>query len=384
MRIEPIVVERRGSTIRHVAQVGGRELFFEMDARDGLPLNNPADGFLLMALGPAMLAGTPIELDRDAASPILVENLERAQDVYHAWNRRFKKVPIHAHVEAVSPPSREVLATYSAGVDSMYTLLRYEAEVTSALMIGGFDMAPTSTQLQETRERNERLLSGRGIQLRFVVSNQRAWGKHFSVSRPFVYSAYLAAAGLFFGAARLLIASGYPYGHSPTDGSEPYLDPLWSNGRTTVLQTGGDAWRAAKLRAIADTPDLLGALRVCFWNQNQNCGKCPKCVRTMVTLRILGRQGPFPRMLELSEIRGLALTEHELHYAIDNALLASEVGAIRELRAVKSAIARLDRNEVLVQMDRWLLGGWLRRWRRRRKDYEEGEVGFESRPDLDL
>ena len=239
-------------------------------------------------------------------------------------------------------------------------------------MIGGFDMEPSSDHLRDARERSRRLLAGRGVEPRFVETNQRAWGKQFAVNRPFLYSGHLAAAGLLFGPSRLLIASAYPYGHSPTDGSEPYLDPLWSNGRTQVEQIGSEAWRSEKIRVIADHPDLLAELRVCFYNQNQNCGKCPKCIRTMVTLRVLGQQGPFPRVMTLAEIRRLPLTEHELHFAIDCVLIAAEVGATDELRALKAAIARFDRKQVLVQLDRWLLGGWLRKRRRQRRMYEDG------------
>jgi hypothetical protein len=385
MQIGAIAVERRGSSLHYAAMVGGRELFFQLDDPAVTPTGNPADAFLLMALGPAMFAGTPIVVERDPVSPVLIENLERAQDVYHAWDRRFRKVPIRAlTARASDTAAADVMATYSGGADSLYSLLQHEGTVTSALMIGGFDMEPTGDQLREARARNQGLLACRGITPRFVATNQRAWGKHFGVNRPLLYSAYLAAAGLLFGPSRLLIASGYPYGRSPTDGSEPYLDLFWSNGRTRVEQTGSDAWRSQKIKAIAEHPDLLAALRVCLHNQNHNCARCFKCIRTMVTLRILGVQGPFPRVMEIAEIRRLALTEHELHFAIDNALIASELGAADELRALQTAIARFDRSQVLVQLDRWLFRGWLRKQRRRRRDYDEGLVGFEPRPDLEL
>jgi hypothetical protein len=364
---------------------GGRELFFQLDDPAARPVENPADTFLLMALGPAMFAGTPIVVERDPVSPVLLENLDRAQDVYRAWDRRFRKVPIHAATEPVASSAPEVMATYSGGVDSLYSLLTHATSLTSALMIGGFDMEPTDEQLRVARERSETLLKSRGIRPRFVATNQRSWGRQFAVARPFLYSGYLAAAGLLFGPSELLIASGYPYGHSPTDGSEPYLDSLWSNGRTRVSQVGSEAWRSQKVRAVAEHPELLAALRVCFHDQNRNCGQCPKCLRTMVTLRILQCQGPFPRVIELSEIRRLTLTEHERHFAIDNVLTAAELGATDELASLKAAIARLDRNQAIVQLDRWLFGGWLRRRRRRSRNYVDAQqVGFEARPDLQL
>jgi hypothetical protein len=358
-------------------------LFFECELAGEAP-NTPADSFLIMSLAPSMLAGSPIHVEADPVSPQLLEHLDRVQDIYRAWNRSFRKVPIHARVEAPSAPSGEVLSTYSGGIDSLYTLHRHKCELTGGMLIAGFDMQPDSPELAEARQRNAAFLATHRLSLSVVVTNQRAWGHHFRVYRPFAYSGYVAAAGLLLGASRLLIASGYPYGHSPTDGSEPYLDPLWSNGRTSVMQTGSDAWRTEKLRVIAADPDMLGALRVCLKDQNRNCGSCPKCVRTMTTLLILGCQGPFPRRLDLAEIRRQRLTDHDLHFAIDNALLADEVGEAAALDAIKASIARFDRDQILVQIDRWLLGGRLRRARRLRHNHQEGRVGFEARPDLDL
>jgi hypothetical protein len=135
---------------------------------------------------------------------------------------------------------------------------------------------------------------------------------------------------------------------------------------------------------ISTNEVLMSALRVCLRSQNENCGKCVKCLRTMVTLRILRVQGPFPRTIDLIEIPRLKLDhDHELYFAIDNALFAASHGDAQTLRAIKKAIRRYDRKLALVQLDRWLLGGWLRRTRRRRKKYLTTEP-FVERPDLDL
>ena len=273
---------------------------------------------------------------------------------------------------------------FSAGVDSMHSLVKHESELTSALMIAGFDMEPDSDQVQQSRERNRKLLESRGKALHFVGSNLRLWSQEFGVYRPLAYSGYLAAVALLFGARRVYIPSGFPYGFPTFDGSQPYLDLFWSNGRTQTSQTGAEADRTEKLRMISTDEDLMTALRVCLRSQNENCGKCVKCLRTMVTLRILGVQGPFPRMIDPVEIPRLKLDhDHELYFAIDNARFAASCGDAETLRAIKKAIRRYDRKLALVQLDRWLLGGWLRRTRRRRKKYLATEP-FVERPDLDL
>ena len=116
MRITAIEIERRGDALRYSANVGGRELYFQLDDPTASPVENAADSFLLMALGPAMYAGTPIVVERDPVSPVLLENLDRAQDVYRAWDRRFRRVPVHTPTApAAASTNTEVMATYSGG-----------------------------------------------------------------------------------------------------------------------------------------------------------------------------------------------------------------------------------------------------------------------------
>jgi hypothetical protein len=45
-----------------------------------------------------------------------------------------------------------------------------------------------------------------------------------------------------------------------------------------------------KTEKVAGWPAALECLRVCWKNPDSayNCGKCPKCLRTMVTLRLVG------------------------------------------------------------------------------------------------
>ena len=254
----------------------------------------------------------------------------------------------------------------------------------SALMIAGFDMEPDSDQVQQSRERNRKLLESRGKALHFVVSNLRLWGRELGVYPPLAYSRDLAAVALLFGARRVDIPSGFPYGFPTFDGSQPYLDLLWSNGQTQTSQTGAEADRTEKLRTISTDEDLMTALRVCSRSQNENCGKCVKCLRTMVTLRILGVQGPFPRMIDPVEIPRLKLNYyHELYFAIDNARFAASCGDATTLRAIKKAIRRYYSS---WRSCSGIAGYWaagLRRTRRRRNNYLATEP-FVERPDLDL
>ncbi len=386
MRIPGITIERTGDTVRYSSRIGGQELHFAVDAAETGMHDNCADSFMIMALTASMLEGTPPVLEQGVSSPRLIENLRHVQDIYSSWNRQYRRVEIQAEAQAPGPATGEVLSMYSGGLDSMYTLVQHEHELTGVVLVAGFDMELSEEEMRIARERNEHLLRDRGLALRRVETNQRLWGKAHRVDRFFAYSGYLASCALLLGPARLYINAGVCYGFPTHDGCQPYLNPLWSNGRTEVRHTGSESTRAEKLVEIVKHPDLLDGLRVCFRSQNENCGRCAKCVRTMTTLRILGIRGPFPRMLTLEEIQAIPLPdEHDLHFATDNAQLAAARGDRATLKAIKSAIRKYDRQRALLHFDRGFLGGALRRGFRRLKPYDYEDVGFpHHRPDLDL
>jgi len=72
----------------------------------------------------------------------------------------------------------------------------------------------------------------------------------------------------------------------------PGEDGLWSSEQLKIIHDGSEAERAEKIeRLIAKDHYALNKLRVCIDNQggDYNCGKCWKCIRTMVTLKILNK-----------------------------------------------------------------------------------------------
>jgi hypothetical protein len=64
--------------------------------------------------------------------------------------------------------------------------------------------------------------------------------------------------------------------------------------------------RTRKLAALVRDPVALEVLRVCWHDAGFNCGKCEKCVRTRVALRLLGAPAPtFPGKLDLADLDAL-------------------------------------------------------------------------------
>ena len=87
----------------------------------------------------------------------------------------------------------------------------------------------------------------------------------------------------------ILVPSGAGYGDLRPWASHPITDPLLSSSSLRVVHDGATAHRVDKITLVAESATALRELRVCFRDEyDGNCGQCPKCVRTMLTLELLG------------------------------------------------------------------------------------------------
>lgn len=386
MRVGPLSIDRTTKDrMRLSALVDDRELWFEIPEVAQLPAT-VADSFVIMGLAGSMLRDEPLTVDEaNRVSRVLLDHLPEIQNILHCWNGKFHRIPVHAVDAEPSAPLGGVASLYSGGVDSIYTLVRHHDALTHAVFIGGFDFDIDSEQMVHAVERGRRTLEILGKPLLVVHSNQRAWGQETGVARDFWHSAYLTAATLFFRFERVLIPSSHTYSELGPHGSHPVLDPLWSNGTTRIEYVDGECRRSEKLARIASDPRVLDRLHVCWRDPVKNCGMCPKCLRTMVALDLLGLEGPFPRRASPPDARSLRADNAEsLSFLLDLVLLAHERGRPEMLRAAKAAVRRYDRQKALESLDRGLLGGRLRRLRKRIRPYNPREGLTNGRPDLDL
>jgi hypothetical protein len=80
-------------------------------------------------------------------------------------------------------------------------------------------------------------------------------------------------------------------------GSNPVTDPLWGMPSVEFVYDGGNYDRIGKISRIARSRECHERLRVCWRNEPglMNCGKCEKCLRTIITFLAVG--GPLPKTL---------------------------------------------------------------------------------------
>jgi hypothetical protein len=89
------------------------------------------------------------------------------------------------------------------------------------------------------------------------------------------------------------LASSFDIPHLHPHGSHPLLDPNYSSSDLRIRHDGVALSRFAKTKLVAGWDVALRHLRVCnlykrYQADRLNCGRCEKCIRTMLALLALG------------------------------------------------------------------------------------------------
>lgn len=504
MKIHERSVREDRDTTEVSANIDGFRLWYRVPR--SYAVTDSADPFVAAALLPAMRLGQKIEIDPDfAVSPQLLDGLQTLQEIHHTWNPIFKIVPI----EARTAPSRAlhsgVMSFFSGGVDSTYTFLKRQSELTHLVFIQGFDffaesgnsgalttadltdlsqlafklMSPghavsaflrsrlsqkTMSDLSDYRrsgtvpegleealvgdlnrtltegsiwqdrrfaginlrpatqallkarpqtedtmplnrhlledaypleisrqrgrsfetaiERNAAFVESAGKTLIPVATNYFSFGYRYNLSRTLTQGNALACIALILGFPRVYVPAAYSYDQLVPLGSHPLTDPLWSNGSVRIVHDGAEARRVDKIVKIARNGDALANLRVCFTDMNVNCGRCSKCLRTMIPLALLDvPAAPFPPLPPPGKLSRMRLAnENELRYFKENfdAVLGAAHPELR--RALRMVLRRYERRRLIDDTDTRLFGGLIKKAYRRAVRPGERHVRIDTTP----
>lgn len=366
MRIYDIRELRRGAVAAARAEVRSDntedpiEVWYSVEGIDA-PLTDLGDALAVGMMAPAMFEVEPLTID-GALTRVLIGNLQGAQEILASWYDFLSPVTVSAQrVTDDGQPRPDgaagVACCFSGGVDSWYTLLKHQHRITHILLVRGFDIGLHNDVLWEkTRARAEKVAQRLGMRLvtcttnlRTVADKRRAsWGRNYDGDfwGKCLHGSSLASVALTLGneVAELIVPATHSYRQIKFWGSSPLLDPHWSNGHMAITHDGCEADRLQKVRAIARSDIALATLRVCHDDTAEyNCGRCEKCLRTMMALRVCGaldRARTFPGGLSLSDVRQLIVPAHLLHRYDEIAAAARSVGDEELVRAVHAATGR--------------------------------------------
>lgn len=266
------------------------------------------DAFVAVLLTPAMALGERLAVEAPVSRQ-LMQSLPEIQAIYHEWNAGLSLVDVEPSDIEPSPAhgvrAPRVGLFFSLGVDSFYSLLKdhrdgdgrgNEPPIDELLFVRGFDIAiddPKVDGLFGTSVQNaKRVADQLGKKLLVASTNLRQLTNRFVSWGKTCHGAALASVALALGErfTEVRIASTYDRDHLVPWGSHPRLDPLWSNGKVSLSHDGCEATRLDKTRLVSAHPIALETLRVCYENPNSlyNCGRCQKCLLTMVELQRCG------------------------------------------------------------------------------------------------
>ena len=276
--------------------------------------------FLAALLLPSMRTGEPLKISYPVSADLL-SKVDKIQTIYHQWDPTLSIVNVNAPVDKELPRIKgERLQTglfFSLGVDSFYTLLKEQEKITHLLIVHGFDifLGKHNTKLFPKVYSNvKKVAKVFDKKVIFVATNLRELSDQFVSWPKLHHGAAMASVGLHlqYLLQTIFIASTYPYEQLHPHGSHPELDPLWSTEYVSFVHHGCEARRIDKIHFIANTPIVLKTLRVCWINPNNeyNCGRCEKCLRTMIGLYIAGvleRCETFPHDIDPELVRNMTV-----------------------------------------------------------------------------
>lgn len=344
-----------------------QEVFFAYPEKyfDYIPVS--ADAFFPAILIPAMLSGQQLDI-KAPLSAKMRKNQNTIQSVFTSWYPDdFKHIKITAgeYIEDVPEKMKPNATFFSLGVDSTYSMLKHrpphtyspDKRVSCLVYMKGLEL-PLS-------------IYSKG-QDQAVIQDIRQVALHYDLDLivgetnlrdvfPLVWEQYYSGPGLAatalslsLGFSNIYIPSSHSYADLAPNPSSPLVDYLWSNEHVSIVHDGAETQRARKIaNVIAHDAFALNNLRVCVNNEggNYNCGRCWKCIRTMVTLKIINRlndASSFPHELPVHFNRELRTYKiGSMKFTMENLKLAREYGdkemertLLREIRIGKLDLFR--------------------------------------------
>jgi hypothetical protein len=347
---------------------GKEQYWFEVAEENAGFLSQSGNPWLVALLPVAAAFGQRLRI-RLPVDRLLYRNVREALSIWRAWHPHLRPIEVEAETTTglPEPGGRRTGATFSAGVDSFFTVVRSTLPgepmpIDDLVLIGGFDILLRNlAAFERLRARQERAAASLGKSLIDVVTNLRetrmrqvSWGK-------LAHGCALASVGLALEGRfrRFVIASTWDYPKMGPHGSNPMIDPLFSTSRTQMVHDGATHTRLAKLETLATSKVALENLHVCFRiGSDRNCGSCEKCLRTMAALDLLGSLHAASFASASFDARRLSRaflpTKRTENYYRDLRSLAAARGRPEIVHAVNRAMRRSAWRRRAIRFPEWL------------------------------
>ena len=294
-------------------------LWYRFPADHQQLLTQSHDAFLLGTLFLAMRSRSDLTIHGEI-SPSLLRNLEEFQAAWASWRpHAYFNIQIYAESEAEQPkPATDsAIGAFSGGVDSCFTMWRHcvgrcgrlEQNLQAGLIIHGLDIPLEQKQIFDRAAHNStRMLTSLDVRSLSMATNF----KSIAGAWEDVFMAGIASCMVWYQKSFSigLVGSSQPYHTLALPwGSNPITDRMLSTDSFQLIHDGAGYSRTEKVREIAEWPEVQNYLRVCWEGQelDRNCGRCEKCVRTVLNFRALGLARPACLPFDVTDAQILSL-----------------------------------------------------------------------------
>jgi hypothetical protein len=316
MRIENLRTERTHDKARVVATViwedtnqPTTDIYFETDAEFADSLTCNPHAFLVASLIPALHHGEQRITIEGEVCPELRDGLLAVMTLMRHWyyepDKQLVRIESKTRTKVLTPGKSERTGVFiSGGLDSFAALrsnrLNFPPEHSGSfkdgIVVYGFHMQEPADFRQVLDSLSE-VAQEVGITPIPIYTNLVTLGNGWNLWENELFGAAFAAvahslARRFTTVALASAGFCFPKRLDP-HGSHPLIDPNYSSSDLRICHDGIALSRLDKARFIADWDFALKRLRVCnktmsVRSEALNCGKCEKCIRTMLGLLALG------------------------------------------------------------------------------------------------
>lgn len=261
-----------------------------------------SDAFVVGFLTTAMRLGCDIVCDTPMTKRLhyqianyLIPSMADNMEIYHP-------ISIHAPLSDEILPCEQAVGTgWTAGVDSMYTLMNHLQLENPGYRLTHLVVANNGALESEFNQKllaymvekaRKGVAAELGLQVIGIDSNlQLLQQENYLAVAAFRLPAVILAVQKLFGV--FLNSAGYEYAKFafvPENSAYYELLPLqcFETDCTAFYSACGATPRIRKLEALSTFPLAQKYLHPCIYAMGDNCGKCGKCVRTQAALYALG------------------------------------------------------------------------------------------------
>ncbi|MBN1193180.1 MAG: hypothetical protein JXA36_05780 [Coriobacteriia bacterium] len=298
------------------------DLWFRVPAVHASLLTELADPALIGLLVPAMYAGEAVTVE-GVVTDELAYNVRREYEyLLDLVIPDLNVIPIQTpRVARAGVPASGVATGFSGGVDSFAVVADHlfsdvppdmRLSHLAFFNVGSHGRGERGREIFKLRLARLQAVAGQiGLPLVSVDSNLDDFYNFHNHQQNHSPRTLAAAFLLQGGIGRYYLASGAPYPHVgarrsyDTGFSDAIALPLLTTGRFRPISHGKQYTRVEKTLLIVSLPITRTALDVCVTPlpDGRNCSRCPKCMRTQLTLEIAGCLDEYRDVFDLEAYR---------------------------------------------------------------------------------